>query len=146
MLIPTIPAHRGASSGDGPEGGAGSGSPPPWFVTTAAGAAGSPGRRLRAFDGKRPGARNAAVERREAKRPDRKGRWTPRERPGVRKRTPQRCLASTERRLGAPLPLAWPRGVLQRYGAPGAAKQTGGEALASTLLASRMDDEGEIEC
>src|SRR5438445_5601695 len=87
MLIPTIPAHRGASSGDGPEGGAGSGSPPPWFVTTAAGAAGSPGRRLRAFDGKRPGARNAAVERREAKRPDRKGRWTPRERPGVRKRT-----------------------------------------------------------
>src|SRR5438445_12801828 len=117
MLIPTIPAHRGASSGDGPEGGAGSGSPPPWFVTTAAGAAGSPRRRPRAFDGKRPGARNAAVERREAKRPDRKGRWTPRERPGVRKRT-QRCLASTERHLGAPLPLAWPRGKSRRTTLP----------------------------
>src|SRR5215468_11609344 len=32
-----IPAHRGASSGDVPEGGAGSGFPPPWLVTTARG-------------------------------------------------------------------------------------------------------------
>src|SRR5437899_4931523 len=57
------------------------------------------------------------------------GRETPRKRLGVRKRTPQRCLASTERHLGAPLPSLGREGP-RHYGAPGAAKHTGGGALA----------------
>src|SRR4029077_36410 len=97
MLIPPHPGSSRGVSGDGPEGGAGSGSLPPWFVTTAH--AGRPD----TFGC--TGSKNAAVERREAKRPDRKGRGTPRD-ASRRANGTQRCLASTERRLGAPLPLA----------------------------------------
>ena len=75
MLRPRHPGSSRGVSGDGPEGGAGSGSPPPWFVTTAH--AGRPD----TFGC--TGSRNAAVERREANALA-EGRETPQKRLGVR--------------------------------------------------------------
>jgi len=70
----------------------------------------------------------ATVERREARRPDRKGRQGASQAPGVPRHVhAHRCLASTGRRLGAPLPVIWGR---NENAAPAHEWSAGGEALA----------------
>src|SRR5947207_10053538 len=86
MIITGIPAHRRASSGDSPVGRSRSGFLRLWLVPSLAGVVGPMAE-----------ATNAAVERREARRPDRKGRKDA-------SQASSACFASTQR-----VPRAAPR-------------------------------------
>ena len=103
-------------------GGAGSGFLRLWLVPSLAGVVGPMAE-----------ATNAAVERREARRPDRKGRKDA-------SQASSACFASTQRvprrhpaPSGAPLPFAWRRGSRKgHYGAGRRRKTTAGGAMAMT--------------
>ena len=123
-----LPALRGASSGAVPLGGAGSGSLRPRLVTGPVGVVTSLFPSLE--NGEAEGAsRNPAVERREARRPDRKGRKDASQASSRASQARKGCLAAP-RAFRRSAPLARQRGTSKTKTATTEPLATAGGALA----------------